>query len=866
MTKSIEPNITELGNGWLRSYKVDYKLEQEELNQEIDNALSTALSKTGGLGGNRPDTKLIKVSKSMEYFPVLIEYKGTKQSLKKLDENANVANVILSGKNSGLPNYTNINKFAVNGAVHYANAVLQYTSFTDVIAIGMTGYKDAFGKIVPLIGVYYVSKENYGTGIKVGDYTDFSFLTDENFDDFIQKIKELKLSDEEIQTIRERRESEIRDALGRLNDMFFERSENISPQNRIHLVSACIIATLGIPHKVSPLELTDLKSLNEDNNSDGDIIMRKVSVFLQERKIPRKKQELITNTLKTTILEESLNIMKNGTTPLREIFSEIMNYLGNFYKIGLDTDFTGNLFNVMYGWLNFNDDDKNDVVLTPTFVSNLLAKLARVNKDSYVWDLAMGSGGLLVSAMNIMLDDAKNSITSPEQLAQKQIQIKSKQLLGVELRPSIHILAVLNMILMGDGSSNIIQSDSLLNFVGNYGFSNEDELFPANAFILNPPYSAEGNGMVFVKKAFSLMKSGYASIIIQSSAGSGKATEINQQILENNTLIASIKMPRDLFIGKSNVPTHIYVFRVGEKHNEEDTVKFIDFTNDGYKRTNRRTSKPSTNLKDINNAKERYQEIVDLVRFGVRKLNHFTESEYYEGTINPSSGNDWNQAIPQDSSLCFDDYYYNLNKYFIWESREYFINNIFTSNLSDDKTEFNHIFKNQKMKEFKMRDLFTVVGNSSINTPKDIKQIGKYPYFTRTVENNGVRGYTDIFDESKIIAGNVIAVGLMGNKFFYMSDDFFAGQFTKRLVPKFELNPILALYFTTYLNKNNWVFDPSSTSSFDERFYDLKIELPINNSNTPNYSTIEDALKNIKRRQKKILQSYLNQVIEEIGD
>lgn len=62
------------------------------------------------------------------------------------------------------------------------------------------------------------------------------------------------------------------------------------------------------------------------------------------------------------------------------------------------------------------------------------------------------------------------------------------------------------MILMGDGSSNILNKDSLQDFDGKYGFGNTDENFPATAFVLNPPYSATGNGMVFVERAFSMMK------------------------------------------------------------------------------------------------------------------------------------------------------------------------------------------------------------------------------------------------------------------------------------------------------------------------------------------------------------------------
>ena len=38
--QSIEPNIADLANGWLKSYKLDYKLEQESLNAEIDRAFT----------------------------------------------------------------------------------------------------------------------------------------------------------------------------------------------------------------------------------------------------------------------------------------------------------------------------------------------------------------------------------------------------------------------------------------------------------------------------------------------------------------------------------------------------------------------------------------------------------------------------------------------------------------------------------------------------------------------------------------------------------------------------------------------------------------------------------------------------------
>lgn len=67
----------------------------------------------------------------------------------------------------------------------------------------------------------------------------------------------------------------------------------------------------------------------------------------------------------------------------------------------------------MYRWLGYTQDKLNDVVLTPSYVATLMARLARVNRNSFVWDFATGSAGLLVAAMNEMLADARANIHSP---------------------------------------------------------------------------------------------------------------------------------------------------------------------------------------------------------------------------------------------------------------------------------------------------------------------------------------------------------------------------------------------------------------------------------------------------------------------
>ncbi|MGN8530200.1 N-6 DNA methylase, partial [Helicobacter pylori] len=369
--------------------------------------------------------------------------------------------------------------------------ILYRTNYTECIAIGITGYKDNKGDIRSQIAVYYVNKSNLGMGIDVSkgeqDYSDLSFLSRKHFNDFVKRLDTLSLSDEDLERIREKKNQEIEDRLKQINNNIYEKEKiYLSQKDRMYLVIASIIASLGIPNLVAPLNKEDLKSSDEIHQRDGDIMLRKIQSFLKCKHLSEEKERSIISLLEPLLKNENNNKAINGESRLKHCFSEIVDSLGFYYKIGLSTDFTGKLFNEMYRWLPFTEDESNDVVLTPPYVATLLARLSKVNKDSFVWDFATGSAGLLVASMNLMIEDAKKCITSPEELEQKIVHIKAKQLLGIEVKPDIHILAVLNMILMGDGSSQILNQDSLSGFDGKVN----DEEFKANAFVLNPPYSA----------------------------------------------------------------------------------------------------------------------------------------------------------------------------------------------------------------------------------------------------------------------------------------------------------------------------------------------------------------------------------------
>ena len=288
--------------------------------------------------------------------------------------------------------------------------------------------------------------------------------------------------------------------------------------------------------------------------------------------------------------------------------------------------------------------------------------------ESFVWDTCMGSSGFLVSAMEIMIGDAKSRIRDSQELDEKIEHIKHNQLLGIEILGNIYILAVLNMILMGDGSSQIICGDS--HKEGPRWISTHQEDFPANVFLLNPPYSAPGKGLIFVDEALSRMHSGYGAVLIQENAGSGQGDVYAKRILKNNTLLASIHMPPDLFNGKSSVQTAIYLFQVNRPHETDDVVTFIDFSEDGYSRQNRKKSTQKVNLRNTDHALERYDEVAAICLGKKPKTDYYTEGKglVIKDTVS-LNGNDWtfNQHKKIDTMPTEEDFKKTVADYLAWK-------------------------------------------------------------------------------------------------------------------------------------------------------------------------------------------------------
>lgn len=668
MAASIETTVKQWADAEIRNLGWNIiASENESCDEHIDESLKNNPSKTGGTGGGRPDYTIM-LDNGEKMIPVFIEYKGTKGKLEKLDKQHLV---VLRDTHGAFDYKQAIPKYAVNGAAYYAMNAVKDTDYAEIVAVGVNGVKDSAGMIQHEIRAYVLNEAEPELPIYLGEFDNLDFLKnhDPEKSSLFQRIEDVQTDPKELELRAIRDDAKIEAVLQELNQKLHDEQQ-IIPSQRINVVAGSLMAAVGVKDangdwKVARLHPNELKGSTEEGNTDGEKIVNKIKNFLKERDLPEKKQSQILNLLRTNFVDNNLN-QKSATetqTPIKSIYQEVYDRLIPIYDITGTNDFTGKLFNVMNAWVDVPDGGANDVVLTPRYVTNFMARLTQTNMNSYVWDWALGSGGFLISAMNQMISDAKTQYANDLTKQRQQIEhIKTRQLLGVELLANVYMLAVLNMILMGDGSSNIVNDNSLTNYNGKYAY-NEDP-FPADVFLLNPPYSAEGNGMIFVEKAFQKQTKGFGAVIIQDSAGSGKATEINKRILRNNRLKASIKMPGDLF--KASVQTSIYLFEVGTPHQSDDNVYFFDLREDGYTRTNRK--KARVNLFDSNDAKGHYQEVVDIIMDKSKKTNYFKlNNNYYKGTIDPTSGKDWNYNKKIDATPKEEDFKKVIGDYLSWE-------------------------------------------------------------------------------------------------------------------------------------------------------------------------------------------------------
>lgn len=606
----------------------------------------------------------------------MIEAKGTKGDLIKYAKDSTEIELVTEYSSDskthkkGDKNYTTIQKYAVNGAVHYANAILYGKASDEVIAIGVNGYTKDDKTLFTELEAYYVSNRKARIPIKIGEYKDLGFLKKENIENLFKKLDDLTLSEEELEKRKSNIENDLESKIKSIHQSLYDDSmfkSALRTNEKLYLFCGLIMA--GLP--IDGIRDFDIDNHQEDN--DGQAVIQRIQKYLEKKNLgANKKNEMIIGLLKPVFDSKTLNSTDHegslGESLIKRLYIQIQNEILPYLTAELHLDFTGKIMNSLNDWVHLENDKANDVVLTPRYVTSFMAKLAHTDMDSYVWDCAMGSAGFLVAAMELMIRDAESKIVDdPVSLEAKKRRIKKEQILGIEILGNVYILACLNMFLMGDGSSNIIIDNT---FECDRVKDKDKFTFPATVFLLNPPYSEKGKGFNFVEFALDRMTKGYGCILIQENAGSGNGLPFTKNILKNNTLVASIHMPADLFMGKASVQAGIYLFKVNQPHDPDSLVTFIDMSEDGYSRQNRKKSSQDVNLRDTDNAKARYEEVVDIILNKKPKTSYYTEANglVIKDTIS-LEGNDWTFAQHKkiDIRPTIDDFKKTVKDFLSWK-------------------------------------------------------------------------------------------------------------------------------------------------------------------------------------------------------
>ena len=275
-----------------------------------------------------------------------------------------------------------------------------------------------------------------------------------------------------------------------------------------------------------------------------------------------------------TLISENITESKKKNVPnviLKNLIHDLKSSVLPFIK-GNDFDILGRFYREFIRYAG--SDGKTGLVLTPTHITDLFCELADLNYNDVVYDPCCGTGGFLVSAMKYMLNKSGNNTDEWK-------KIKQNRLIGVEKRSDMFTHACSNMMMRGDGKSNIYNGncfdDKVIELIKSY---------KANKGFLNPPYDVGSDGQLeFIENTLGcLVKGGKCIAICQMSTAikqDNKTIEVRKRLLKNHTLKAVFSMPDQLFYPKA-VVTSILVFTAHKPHPANREVFFGYFKDDGH--------------------------------------------------------------------------------------------------------------------------------------------------------------------------------------------------------------------------------------------------------------------------------------------
>ena len=537
--------------------------------KEIDEALKSA-SKRGT--GNVGYPEYVGVVKD---YLLVIEDKSDLSKHIKRDDNGNISE-----------DTSSIIDYAVNGAFFYGKHLARTTSYKKIIAFGVSGDEKKH-KIAPL---YIDETEFYRELPEVESFISFN---EENIDEYYIReiLKETTAQEKETAEI-------LKDASILHEDL--RNYGNLLDTEKPLIVSGILLALRESEYKNFSVDDLTGDSVKTDGQKIYDAInanLRRANVSPEVKKDKILSQfAFIRDTVKLNEIDPKLK-----KTPLRH-FAEYLNtkiYRSIRYMSSAE-DYIGRFYGEFMSYSG-GDGQTLGIILTPKHITQLFCDLADLQPTDIVFDPCCGTAGFLIAAMH-------NMLAKTDDRAQKK-SIRQRQLHGIEMRRNMFTIATTNMILRGDGKSNLINDNFFKQDAGKL------QLKQATVGMMNPPYSQGSRQnpdlyeMSFVEHLLdSLVVGARCIVIVPQSSMTGKTKEeqaLKENILKHHTLEGVISLSKDTFYGVGTIPC-IAVFTAGEPHPAAKVCKFINFENDGYKVA------AHVGLVETESAKDKKQHLLDV--------------------------------------------------------------------------------------------------------------------------------------------------------------------------------------------------------------------------------------------------------------
>lgn len=161
-----------------------------------------------------------------------------------------------------------------------------------------------------------------------------------------------------------------------------------------------------------------------------------------------------------------------------------------------------------------------------------------------------------------------------------------------------------------------------------------------------------------------------------------------------------------------------------------------------------------------------------------------------------------------------------------------------------------------KWGEFKIGDLFEIQNTLSFNANKLVEG-NEYDYVTRTSFNQGILQTTGFVNKDNINPSGTWSLGLLQMDFFYRRKPWYAGQFVRKIVPKFDLPENVILFFTTLLNMQKKVLLSVLVRNVDEKFRNIIVSLPVTPENKIDFDFMEAFIRELEEERIRELAAYL---------